>query len=139
SVVNGQPWFVHAVSQAETMKKVITACTGLGMNRFIHQAQAFFVVTETRDKLISTTISKIKKLDFQTIDIGIFIAYLSLAATSQGLGSCILGWFNEKQLQEALNLPKSEKVRIVIALGYPESDEVKPKKRKSLNQISKFH
>ncbi|MEB3373237.1 nitroreductase family protein [Bacteroides sp. CR5/BHMF/2] len=31
------------------------------------------------------------------IDIGIAAAHISLAAEAEGLGSCILGWFDEKR------------------------------------------
>ncbi|MGD9886970.1 MAG: nitroreductase family protein [Bacilli bacterium] len=139
SAVNGQPWFVHAVTSGDALNKTKTACTHLGMNRFVKAAPVLLVVTNTVDNIISNTISKIKDLDFKSIDIGIFVAYLTLAATKEGLGSCILGWFNEQQLKETLKLKKQEKVRLVIAIGYPKANGQKEKHRKTLDQICKFY
>ncbi|MGD9605503.1 MAG: nitroreductase family protein [Bacilli bacterium] len=139
SAVNGQPWFVHIVQTEDILNKAKAACTYLGMNWFVRKAQALLIVTEATDNIISSTISKMKDVDFKTLDIGIFTAHLTLGATSLDIGSCILGWFNENQLKDALNLSKSSKVRIVIALGYPENANHKTKNRKDIDQIRKYY
>ena len=38
--------------------------------------------------------AKAKGIDYRSIDIGILAAHITLAATEQGLGTCILGWLD---------------------------------------------
>ena len=49
--------------------------------------------------------------------------------------SCILGWRSRKKLCAALGLPEKTEIPVIIALGYaPEGYELRPKKRKSLEE-----
>ena len=78
--------------------------------------------------------SKVKGQDYRSVDIGIAAAYLTAEAQSQGLSSCILGWFDGKKLRRLLDLKGP--VRLVIALGYAKaSDSLRPKKRKAMDQL----
>jgi nitroreductase len=54
------------------------------------------------------------------------------------LGTCWLGWFNEKAVKKVLGLPKSKRIDVMISLGYPGSAEGKEKKRKSIKKIRQF-
>ena len=45
-------------------------------------------------------------------------AYLTAAATEEGLDTCILGWLNDTNIREICGL--SHPVRLVITLGYAE-------------------
>ena len=60
------------------------------------------------------------------------------SATQQDLGTCILGWFNEKELKKLLNINKLKRIRLVVAIGYPETNDIRKKIRKSINEISTF-
>jgi len=44
---------------------------------------------------------------------------LVLAATGEGLGTCWIGMFNEKQIREMLKIPSHLKVVALLALGFP--------------------
>jgi len=59
------------------------------------------------------------KTDFSKIDIGISTSYLVLQAQELGIGTCILGWFNEKKLKKILDIPRQKKIELVISMGYP--------------------
>jgi len=48
---------------------------------------------------------------------------------AEGLGSCILGWFDEKQVRSILEIPSSKRVELLITIGYS-LGEYRPKKRK---------
>ena len=62
-----------------------------------------------------------------------------LQAADLGLGSCILGMFQEEKLKELLELPRESRVRLVIALGYPaEVKEPRAKVRKDAEQVIRF-
>ena len=54
-----------------------------------------------------------------------------------GLGSCILGWFDDMKIREICGL--DEAVRLVITLGYPKDTvKIPEKKRKSKDELIKF-
>jgi nitroreductase len=64
----------------------------------------------------------------------ISIAYMTLEALNQGLGSCWAGAISPKDVHEALNLPESWFVHDYLLLGYPD-EAPKPRPRKRLDQI----
>jgi len=65
----------------------------------------------------------------------ISIAYMSLEAVSQGLGSCWAGAISPKEAQAVLNLPANWFVHDYFLLGYPDEDP-KPRPRKALSEIA---
>ena len=78
--------------------------------------------------------ARAKGNDYRSMDIGIAVAYLTAEAAAQGLGTCILGWFDDEKLRKLCGLTKP--VRLVVTLGYPEADDaLRPKKRKSLSEL----
>ena len=54
-------------------------------------------------------------------------AHITLAAESDGLGSCILGWFDEKEIKKLTGIPSSKRLLLVITIGY----SVKEKRKKA--------
>ena len=78
--------------------------------------------------------AKVKGNDYRSIDIGIVSAYITAEAAAQGLGTCILGWFDDKTVREICSL--DEAVRLVISLGYPKAgDKLREKKRKDIDEL----
>jgi nitroreductase len=81
--------------------------------------------------------AKFKGNDYRSIDIGIAAAYITSEATAQGLGSCIIGWFEDKKLREICDT--QDTVRLVITIGYAKSeDKLREKKRKDFSEIITF-
>jgi nitroreductase len=72
---------------------------------------------------------------FTLIDVGIAAEHFCLQATTEGLGTCMLGWFNEKNVKKLLQIPGQKRAILIITLGYPASDNIRPKKRKELDVI----
>jgi nitroreductase len=70
--------------------------------------------------------------------LGIATEHICLAAAEQELGTCILGWFNEKELKKLLNVNKFKRIRLVVAIGYPENNIIRKKVRKNLSEILTF-
>jgi nitroreductase len=64
----------------------------------------------------------------------ISIAYMTLEATHQGLGSCWVGAVSPKEANQAMNLPKNLFVHDFLILGYP-NENPKPRPRKESNKI----
>ncbi len=136
SACNAQPYF-FTVCQGETAKQVAQATQGMGMNRFATQAPVMVVVSEEANNQTAAVGVKVKSNDYRSIDIGIATAYLTAEAAAQGLGSCILGWFDEGKVRKICGLNTS--VRLVIALGYAKADDqLRPKKRKDLESLVKY-
>ena len=134
SACNGQPYFITVCSD-ETAKKVAKATTGMGMNRFTADAPIMLVISEQPYVKSAALGAKLKGNDYRSIDIGIVSAYITAEATVQGLGSCILGWFDDAKIREICGLDAP--VRLVIALGYAKADDkLRDKKRKSIEELS---
>ena len=55
---------------------------------------------------------------------------LMLAAHDKGLGTCWVGSFDEKEVQDILVLPKHVRPLAMIILGYPTGSVRKPERRK---------
>lgn len=74
-------------------------------------------------------------MDYYTLDIGISLEHLVLAATDLGLGTCWIGAFDEKQAKEVLEVPGGIRVVAFTPLGYPAEKKDRVYARKSLKDI----
>jgi nitroreductase len=140
SACNAQPWSFVVVTKPG-IRQQTAACIAdkaLGMNHFVFQATALVVVLEESANFTSTLGSKVKQKHYPHMDLGIATAHLTLAATELGLGSCIVGWFNEKKLREVLNIPSSKRPILVITLGYS-TQPTREKKRKKTEDVVKYN
>ena len=61
-----------------------------------------------------------------------------LAAESEGLGSCILGWFDEKEIKSLTGIPSSKRVLLDILIGYPVKEKRK-KMRKPKEKVISYN
>jgi len=64
----------------------------------------------------------------------ISVAYMTLEAVNQGLGSCWAGAISPKDAHQVMNLPKDLFVHDFFLLGYPDENP-KPRPRKELDKI----
>lgn len=136
SACNSQPYEI-TVCKGNSAKEIADAVQGMGMNRFANDVPVFLVITEGSYNTTAGLGAKVKNNDYRSIDIGILSAYITAEATSQGLGSCILGWFDDKKIRKICRI--NSPVRLVITLGYPSDDDnLRTKKRKSVDQLVKF-
>ncbi len=126
SACNAQPWKFVVVTDQELVQQVGKAAAGMGMNKFAKEAPVHILIVEESANITSALGSRIKNKHFPLIDIGIAAAYLTLAIESEGLGSCIVGWFDEKAMKKAVGIPDSKRLLLDITVGYP----VKEKKKK---------
>ena len=133
SACNSQPYH-FTICKGEKAKEVAKATQSMGMNKFTTDAPVLIVISEDNYNKTASIGSKIKNNDYRSIDIGIATAYLTAEASVQGLGSCILGWFDDKKIRNICGLKNP--VRLVVALGYPKEDSTVPsKKRKSYDEL----
>ena len=133
SACNSQPYH-FTVCKGETAKQVAKATMSMGLNKFSIDAPVIIVVSEKPYNPTAGLGAKVKHNDYRSIDIGIAVSYLTLEATNQGLGSCIIGWFDELAIKSVCKI--KDRVRLVVALGYPsDCDVLRTKKRKKITEL----
>ena len=126
SACNGQPWHFTAVTESELLQQVAKATSSIGLNKFVKDSAALVLITLEPTNITSRLGSGIKDKDFPIMDLGIASAYITLAAEDEGIGSCILGWFDEKKIKELVGIPQKRRLMLVVSLGYA----AKPKRKK---------
>ena len=131
SACNGQPYHL-TVCRGAAATAVAKATMGVGINKFADQAPILIVLSEQPYNKTAALGAKVKGNDYRSIDIGIAAAYLTAEATAQGLGTCILGWLDDKKIRDICRL--EHPVRLVVTVGYP-ADAPREKKRKSIADL----
>lgn len=139
SACNAQPWRFVAITDKELAVKVGKATAGLGMNKFAKDAPCHILVVEESANVTSFLGGKIKQKHFPQIDIGIAVAHLTLAAQSEGLGSCILGWFDEKEIKKLVGIPDSKRLLLDVVIGYPLKADKRKKVRKDKSKVVNYN
>ena len=141
SACNAQPWKFIVVDEPELKDAVAgeTFSKLVSFNRFTLTAPVLIIVVGEKPNLNSQIGGLVKNKQFHLIDIGITVEHICLQAAEEGLGTCILGWFDEKSVKKLLNIPRQKRVELMICIGYPASDEIRPKTRKDLTQIVSFN
>ena len=141
SACNSQPWKFVVVDEPELKAKVAKQMESkaLGFNHFAHQAPVLVVVVREAPNLTSKVGMVLKDKPYTTMDVGITTIQLCLQAEAEGLGTCIVGWFNEKNVKKLLGIPKSKRAELIIALGYSAEASVRPKVRKKTEEVASFN
>ncbi len=137
SACNSQPWKFIIVDKPEIKNQLadLTTTQMLPINHYTKQAPLLVVVVMEKPNLTSKIGEVIWNKPYTLIDIGIAAIQFCLQATVEGLGTCILGWFNEKKVKKLLNIPSSKRAALVITVGYPTTDEIRVKQRKKIEEI----
>ena len=142
SASNSQPWKLIIVDEPELKNRVASATfsTLVAFNKFVPQAPVLAVLVVEKPKLITQIGGRLKDRDFPLIDIGIAAEHFCLQATELGLGTCMLGWFDEPVIQKLLHIPPYKRIGLVIALGYEVGEESpRPKIRKASTEMCCFN
>jgi nitroreductase len=95
-------------------------------------------VVEESANISSILGAKVKNKYYPLIDLGIVSAHITLAAENEGLGSCILGWFYEKEIKKLTGIPSSRRLLLSITIGYP-AKEKRKKIRKPMEKIVSYN
>ena len=125
SATNKQPW--HFVIARDHKEK--EAFSFGEFNRLTSDA-AFVVLGLYKQSEVI-----IEKLSL--IDVTIALQNMVVTAWVQGVGSCWMGAFDEKKLQDTLNLPVDSRIVGAVAFGIPDENPSQPVK-KPLNEIIHF-
>jgi nitroreductase len=138
SACNAQPWKFIVVTDPELVLKIADAASAklIGMNSFVAQAPAIMVIVREKPNMSSKVGATIKNKDYSLIDIGIATENICLQAKAEQLGSCIIGWFDERQIKKLLKIPKSKRVELIITLGYSLSDQREKRRKPAAETVS---
>lgn len=141
SACNSQPWKFVVVDKPALCTEVAKATTGavLQFNRFCMQAPVMVAIVAEKPKWLSKIGSAIKDKDFYLMDIGIAAAHFCLQAAELGLGTCMIGWFDESRVCKLLQIPETKRIPLLISLGYPGREGLRKKIRKNITDIHSFN
>jgi len=140
SACNAQPLKFIVATDKEVLTRLADAASAklLGMNTFVSQAPVMIVIVREKPNLSSRLGGSIKSKDYSLIDIGIAAENICLQALSEGLGTCILGWFDEDRVKSILGIPGAKRVELIITLGYA-AGEYRQKKRKPKDETVAYN
>ena len=141
SACNAQPWKFVVVDQPELREKVAKAARAemLNMNKFTHEAPVIIAIVMEPANATSTLGSKIKRKHYPLMDIGIAAEHICLQATEEGLGSCMIGWLNEKKVKKALGIPSARRIPLLITLGYASEQQESWRPRKDFDEVVSYN
>lgn len=118
----------------ELKDKIAAQCTSTypKNGEIIAQAPMLIVVTYIkgrsgfeRDGSYSTA----KEGSWQMFDAGVASQTFCLAAYEQGIGSVIMGIFDEAEAASLLELPEEREIVALIPIGYPDEEPVAPRRK----------
>lgn len=140
SACNGQPWHFIVVDDPALRDEVAatTESVVLRMNSFVREAPVLIVVVREKSNLTSRAGDVVKHQHYSLIDIGIATASMVYQAASEGLGTCIVGWVDDRRIRKALGIPAKKKVELVISVGYTDN-RLREKSRKPPGEVITYN
>jgi nitroreductase len=139
SASNSQPWKYIVVDQ-EPLRTELAKATFSDIqliNKFTLQAPVMVVIVMEKAKLITRLAMLVKKKEWPLIDIGITAEHFCLQAAELGLGTCMIGWFDEDKIKKLLQIPSDKSIGLVITAGYAvDGYPQRTKIRKSWRKLS---
>lgn len=138
SACNSQPWTFVVVNEPEVLQQMRKATADMALNRFIHQVPVIVAVVLEKANFTSSIGSVIKDKEYTLLDLGIAANNFCMQATELGLGTCMIGWFDEKKVKQILNVPTAKRVPLLIAVGYSAA-ATRKKIRKPIDKIHRYN
>lgn len=142
SASNSQPWTFIVVNNPEIKNKVARKTFGPAktFNNFVPQAPVILAIVMEKPKIITELGGRVKKKEWPLIDIGIAAEHFCLQAAEEGLGTCMLGWFDEQAVKELLKIPENNTIPLLITIGYtPDDYKLRKKVRKKFEKVVKWN
>ncbi len=129
-----------AIEDSSLLREIAEKFTPDYNSKIIGQAPMLIAVTLIkgrsgfeRDGSFST-----KKGDrWQMFDVGAACQTFCLAAKDKGLGTVIMGIFDEDGITELLHIPEDQELAALIAIGWPDIDPEAPK-RKTVGDLLQY-
>lgn len=136
---NSQTTRYTLLTKREEIDRVADECT-MGFQKNIdtlHGAPALIVLTTVNDRSgyeRDGSFTTSKGTHWQSFDAGLAAEAFCVAAHDAGLGTVILGIYDEGKVKAVLNLPETESVSALIPIGVPAESPAAPK-RKDVSEL----
>ncbi len=129
-----------AIEDSSLLGKIADEFTRNNNSTIVRQAPMLIAVTFIkgrcgfeRDGSYTTR----KEDRWQMFDVGVACQTFCLAAKEHGLGTVIMGIFDEEGITGLLDLPEDRELAALIAVGYPDIDPEAPK-RKPVEELLEY-
>jgi len=99
---------------------ILKGCSVLVIQSIVNKRSGY-----ERDGSFSTT----QGTHWESFDAGLAAQTFCLAAYELGVGTCILGIFDENKTAEVIGLPEGQSVSCMIPMGYPDESPAAPKRK----------
>jgi nitroreductase len=141
SASNAQPWRFVVVDEPGLRERLARETFGpvVSFNHFSLQAPVLVVCVAEEKSLKPRLGGLIKYRRYSGMDMGIAAAHFCLQAVEEGLGTCMLGWFDEGGVRRALGIPASKRVGLVITVGYPADGQASERRRKPIDEVRAYN
>ena len=142
SACNSQPWKFIVVDDRQLKDKLCDAAfRGVySIMSFCKTAPVMVVIVSEKSKFLAQIGGMFRGVKYYLIDIGASGEHFILQAEELGLGTCWIGWFDEKAVKSTLNIPRSKKIDMLIALGYYDQEKVCAEHgREPMDKIASFN
>ena len=129
SACNKQPWRFKILQERKVLDAVCSQALLPGIPMpWLKQAPVIVVLCAETNVVTHTLAPMLSKVKYHLVDIGIAGEHFVLAAEAQGLATCWIGWFKEKQIRKIAAIPKNLQILSLISLGYPSEPYEQPSK-----------
>ncbi len=142
SANNSQPWKFIVVDDKEMKSRLCDSVFGgiYIINSFCKTAPVIVAVVAEKSKFLARIGGMFRGTQYYLIDIGIACEHFVLQAEDLGLGTCWIGWFNEKAVKSILGVPQNKKIDILIALGYYDKEKLGAEHgREPIDRVASFN
>lgn len=127
SAANRQPWHFHVVTDGDKRQE-LSAAYG---KEWFYTAPAVIVACARP----AGAWKRSDGMSYAVVDVAIAFDHLTLAARSEGLGTCWIGAFKPAEVRRVLDLPPELEPVALTPLGWP-AEEGKVTDRKRLDEIA---
>ncbi len=126
SAYNSQSWKLILVSDSKKKQELAKAANN---QMFISEAPIIIVgIALDPNYLMPCDVHS------YAVDLAIAMDHITLTACEQGLGTCWIGAFSQKEAKSILNIPNGHKIVALMPIGFP-ADSPGLKKRKKIKEI----
>jgi len=140
SACNSQPW-TFLVADREPLRPRLAAAAFGGiykMNAFAAAAPVLVALVAERSRFAAVLGGQIRQVRYNLVDIGIAGEHFVLQAAAEGVGTCWLGWFDERKVRKVLGLPRLTHIPLMLSMGYPAQPQLTLSKRKPTDEIRRY-
>jgi nitroreductase len=142
SACNSQPWRLVVVDDGEIKAQLVSAAfSGIySASAFAAQAPVIITAVSGRAGFTARAGGLVRNTSFHLIDMGICGEHFVLQAAELGLGTCWIGWFNERGVRSVLGIPQHLRVEYLLVAGYAVGEGTPgARQRLALEEMSSFN